>query len=70
MYSHKSKYEHHRQLPPRLFEKKTIRTVPLSHTPYHGKKFHIKGAEAIVGKLKRSHKYATQSILTPKRRRR
>jgi hypothetical protein len=69
MYSSKSKFIHNRQLPPGLFEQKTIRTVPLSHTAYHGKKFHKPGAEAVVGKLKATKHYAIQSVLVPRRRR-
>ena len=65
-----AKYRHHRQKSPELFIKKTFRTVPLSHTEYAGKKFRVRGAKAIVGKLKPANrtktKWTIQSILTPK----
>lgn len=53
------KYKRWRQKSPDLFIKSSFRTVPLSHTNYKGKK---KG-KAIVGKLKKIKKWATQSIL-------
>lgn len=53
------KYIRHRKKSPKLFIKKSFRTVPLSHTKYKGKK---KG-KAIVGKLKKSKKWEIQSIL-------
>jgi hypothetical protein len=77
-YSKDAKYKHNRQKPPKRFIKSTLRTVPLSHTDYGGKKFDKPGAKAIVGALKPSfrkpkkrggkpRKYAIQSILIPKR---
>ncbi|MDD5013544.1 MAG: hypothetical protein PHW73_00395 [Atribacterota bacterium] len=72
-YSKDAKYKHHRQQPPSRFEKGTMKTVPLSHTSYSGEKFNKKGAKAVVGKLKPSHrkkgksgkkvKWSIQSIL-------
>ncbi len=54
-----TKYKRWRQKAPGLFIKTSFRTVPLSHTEYKGKK---KG-KAVVGKLKRTKKWAIQSIL-------
>jgi len=56
------KYKRHRKKDPKLFVKLSFRTVPLSHTNYKGK---LKG-KAIVGKLKRTKKWAIQSILEEK----
>jgi hypothetical protein len=61
-----------------LFEKNTLKTVPLSHTGYKGKKFRKPGAKAIVGRLKAGYrkpvkrggkprKWGIQSILVPKK---
>ncbi len=58
----KKQYKRHRQKDPKLFIKNSFRTVPLSHTKYKGKK---KG-KAVVGKLKKTKKWATQSILEEK----
>ena len=55
-------YRRWRQKAPSLFIKSSFRTVPLSHTEYKGKK---KG-KAIVGKLKKTKKWAIQSILEEK----
>jgi hypothetical protein len=77
-YSKDAKYKHNRQKPPKNFIKSTLRTVPLDHSDYSGKKFDKKGAKAIVGILKTNYrkprkkggkprKYAIQSILIPKR---
>ena len=44
------------------FIKNSFRTVPLSHTKYRGKK---KG-KAIVGKLKKTSKWAIKTILEEK----
>jgi hypothetical protein len=52
-------YKRWRQKSPSLFIKTSFRTVPLNHTDYKGKK---KG-KAIVGKLKKTKKWAMQSIL-------
>lgn len=57
-----SKYKRQRLKEPVLFVKSSFRTVPLSHTTYRGKK---KG-KAIVGKLKKTGKWAMQSILEEK----
>lgn len=70
-YSKKAKFYHHRQKSPRLFDKKTFKNVPLNHTSYRGEKYSkwmYSGtpARAIVGKLKKSKKWSTQSILIPK----
>jgi len=56
------KYKRWRQKDPKLFIKNSFRTVPLDHTEYKGKK---KG-KAVVGKLKKTKKWATQSILEEK----
>lgn len=56
------KYKRHRKNNPSLFIKNSFRTVPLSHTNYKGK---LKG-KAIVGKLKKTKKWAIQSILEEK----
>ncbi len=69
-YSDKSKYEHHRKRKPSDFVQSSFRNVPISHVP-HRKKYPVR-TRAIVGKLKhpsKGKKYATQSILIPKRRR-
>jgi len=77
-YSKKAKYRHNRQKPPGRFLKSTLKTVPLSHTEYKGKKFRKPGAKAIVGKLKpqfrkpvkrggKPRKWGIQSILIPKK---
>ena len=55
-------YKRHRLKAPSLFIKESFRTVPLSHTNYKGKK---KG-KAIVAKLKKTGKWAIQSILEEK----
>lgn len=76
-YSKNAKYKHKRQKPPSRFDKSTLKTVPLSHTDYSGKKFKKPGAKAIVGKLKVKYRTAKkrggkprawgiQSILIPK----
>lgn len=67
-YSRKAKFYHYRQIHPSKFIKNSFRNVPLSHTDYSGKKFNVKGARAIVGKLKNKKKDAwkIQSILVPK----
>lgn len=72
-YSRKALYKHLRQKNPKMFQKKSFRTVPLNHSNYKGKKFsnyNRKGtkAKAIVGKLKSNKKWSTQSILIPKKR--
>lgn len=61
-----AKYKHNRQLPPSKFIKGSFETVPLTHTFYSGTKFAVKGAKAVVGKLKKTKKWAIQSILIPK----
>jgi hypothetical protein len=76
-YSEKADYKHNRQQPPKRFIKSTIKTVPLSHTDYSGKKFDKPGAKAIVGVLKpqfrvkgksgRKKRWGIQSIIVPKR---
>lgn len=76
-YSEKANYKHNRQMPPERFVKSTLRTVPLTHTTYRGKKFNVPGAKAITGILKplslkkgksgQLKKRAIQSILTPKK---
>jgi len=75
-YSEKAKYKHNRQQPPAKFVKDTLKTVPLSHTDYSGKKFNVHGAKAITGVLKpafrkkgksgKLKKYGIQSILIPR----
>ena len=69
-YSQKSKFEHHRQRPPKLFKQSSFRTVPISHVPHRIK--YPKGAKAVVGELKSpkkgQRKYQTQTILIPKRK--
>ena len=55
-------YKRHRLKEPTLFVKGSFRTVPLSHTAYKGKK---KG-KAIVARLKKTEKWAIQSILEEK----
>ena len=54
-----SKYKRHRKKDPKEFVKSSFRTVPLDHTDYKGK---LKG-KAVVGKLKKTKKWAIQSIL-------
>lgn len=54
----------YRQKSPNLFIQTSFRNVPLSHTNYKGK---IKGQRAIVGKLKKTKKWALQSILKKKK---
>lgn len=56
------RYKRWRQKDPKLFIKNSFRTVPLDHTEYKGKK---KG-KAVVGKLKKTKKWVTQSILEEK----
>ena len=69
-YTSKSKYKHHRQLSPKLFERGTMKTVPLSHTKYRGKKFKKKNVKAVIGRLKGCNKYCwvIQSVLVPKKK--
>ena len=50
----------YRRRAPGDFVQKSFRNVPLSHTDYKGS---IKGQRAIVGKLKKTRKWAIQSIL-------
>lgn len=67
-YGNKSKYEHHRRMPPGKFIPESFRNVPISHVPH--RKPYPRGTRAIVGKLKRPGKgraYRTQSILIPKK---
>jgi len=71
-YSRKAKYYHKRQKSPKKFVRTSFKTVPFHHTKYSGKKYkkwHRKGsgAKAVVGKLKKSGKWGTQSILIPKK---
>lgn len=66
-YSKASKFTHNRQLSPLMFDNKTYKTVPLSHTKYKGKKYKgIKGAMAIIARDKTTRKIKIQSILIPK----
>jgi hypothetical protein len=77
-YSKKAKYTHHRQKSPKQFQKSPrMKTVPLDHTNYRGKKLDKKGAKAIVGVLKpqfrtaakrggKKRRWGIQSILVPK----
>ncbi len=53
----------YRQKSPGLFIEESFRNIPLSHTNYKGK---IKGERAIVGKLKKTGKWALQSVLKRK----
>jgi len=69
-YSRKARYRHYRQRSPREFVRGTFRTVSISHAPYRGKKFRKPGVKAVVGRLKGSGRWATQSILVPKKKRR
>jgi len=67
-YSRRAKYYHFRQKHPDLFINGTIKTVPLNHTAYRGKKFkkwNKSGttAKAITGKLRKTKKASIQSIL-------
>ena len=75
-YSRKAKYTHHRQKPPSQFIK-PLKTVPITHTTYSGKKFKKPGVKALVGRLKpqfrkpvkrggKPRKWGIQSILVPK----
>ncbi len=66
-FSKKAKYLHKRQRQPRLFEKKTFKTVPISHTDYSGK-YQKKGNKAIVGRLKKTGEWKLQSILVLKQK--
>lgn len=50
----------YRQEEPKKFIQTSFRNVPLNHTNYKG---NIKGQRAIVGKLKKTKKWAIQSIL-------
>jgi len=50
----------YRQEEPQKFIQTSFRNVPLNHTNYKG---NIKGQRAIVGKLKKTKKWAIQSIL-------
>lgn len=65
-FSSKAKYRHIERLPLKRFIEDSIKTVPISHTNYKGKMFDVKGAEARVGKLKKTGKWATMTILIPK----
>lgn len=71
--SDKAKYHHCRQEDPKKFNKKNMKTVPLSHTP-EGKSGKIplkrdgKDLKAVVGRLIDSNKWQTQSILIPKKK--
>lgn len=67
----KAGFLHKRQKNPKLFQKSTFKTVPLSHAGYSGEKYkkwneRDSGAKAIVGTLKKSNKRGIQSILIPK----
>jgi len=50
----------YRQEDPDKFIQTSFRNVPLPHTEYKGK---IKAERAIVGKLKKTKKWALQSVL-------
>lgn len=65
-YSRKAKYTHHRRREPSEFKPGSFRTVPISHV--HHIKQYPRGTKAIVGKIKKTGKGATQSILIPKRK--
>ncbi len=69
-YSKKAKYTHHRQRNPGLFIKGTLRTISVKRARaqglYSGRKFNKPTAKAIVGKLRRTKKYAVQSFLLKK----
>jgi len=68
-YSRKARFRHYRQRKPSDFKKGSLRTVPLSHSGYRGKKFKgTRGAKAVVGRLKGSGRWSTQSILVPKKK--
>ena len=64
-YSRKAQFRHKRIRSPRLFRKTSFRNVPISHTSYQGK-YRKEGNRAIVGKLKKTDKWAIQSILIKK----
>lgn len=77
-HSSKAKYTHHRLKESKEFEENTLKTVPVSHSTYEGKLKKVKGAKAIVGRLKpearkkkgkrgKPLKSGTQSILVPKK---
>lgn len=59
-----TKYIHHRRRKPTEFVKTSFRTVPISHVPT--RKRWKKGSKAVVGKLRKTGKWATQSILEKK----
>ncbi|VVB53403.1 Uncharacterised protein [uncultured archaeon] len=75
----KSRFDHHRQIPPQCFQTISWATVPIEHTPYKGK-YRVKGALAVTGRLKKKcadrwgergvrvwrRAWAIQSIMTPK----
>lgn len=65
-YSHDAEYRHHRQKDPRSFDKSSFRTVPLSHTDYHGRKFKRYKDKAIVGYNVYHRRWEIQSILEKK----
>jgi len=65
-YSKKAKYIHYRRKQPDEFINTSFRDVPISHVK-HTKKYPA-GTRAVVGKLKATGKYATQTILVPKRK--
>jgi len=65
-------YYRYRQENPELFDPKTFRTVPASHLSEFKKKKTFKGFDihklkGITGKIKTTGKWATQSILIPKK---
>lgn len=74
-YSKKANYYHKRQKSPEKFKSGTFKTVAFNHAKYRGKKYegyHKSGtqAKAVVGKLKTTGKWSTQSILIPKKKKR
>jgi len=69
-YSREAEFYHHRQRHPSEFKKSSLKTVPISHTEYRGKKYAKKGVKAVVGKHKPSGKWKIASILEPKKKRR
>lgn len=55
----------YRQKNPGDFVQSSFRNVPISHTDYKGS---IKGIRAIVGKLKKTKKWAIQSVLKKRKK--
>ena len=59
-------FYHVRMKSPKIFT--DYRTVPVSHTTYHGKYAHMPDVMAVVGKNVKTHHWGVQALRVPKRK--